>query len=234
MLIKTPYKSISNQSCTKIFKRLVSEQRRLPTEKSYTWTVGRARFVEILGWLDVAMIIMRTVLSQKIPKEELTEKICKNPYILADIKPYEKQNLLEMARNDADKDEGKVDWYNNLNFSSLFISLRYWGYIPMHSKGWGKPPDKNDSSLSADLERMRLTRRKVLNHKDGTEMQQKAFIEHKDTLASAIKRICDGYKEAKVKATMKVMFEELVISEYTQLKHRQQDFKEKGILYILI
>ncbi|KAJ8304448.1 hypothetical protein KUTeg_018031 [Tegillarca granosa] len=216
-----------DKECHKTYKlQKVSDASTLPTKKSYIWTEGRARFVEISGWLDVAVIMMRSVLTKKISQKELAEKILQKPFVLKDLKPYQKKKLLKMAQDNEEKKQ-KENWYQDLDFTSLFFSLRHWGYIPKHTSGWGKPPNKIDFSLAADMERIRLVRRKVLNHKNGTDMEQVDYVEHKNELSSSIKRINDQLKDKHVEKTMKQLFKKWVISEYMQLKHSHQEPSEK-------
>ncbi|XP_056006706.1 uncharacterized protein LOC125658404 [Ostrea edulis] len=48
--------------------------------------------------------------------------------------------------------------YGDMDISLLYILLRNISGIPPHSKGWGNDPDPRDSSLSANIERIRLVR----------------------------------------------------------------------------
>ncbi|XP_056001101.1 uncharacterized protein LOC125653288 isoform X2 [Ostrea edulis] len=48
--------------------------------------------------------------------------------------------------------------YGDMDISLLYILLRNISGIPPHSNGWGNDPDPRDSSLSANIERIRLVR----------------------------------------------------------------------------
>ena len=48
--------------------------------------------------------------------------------------------------------------YKDMDISLLYILLRKIGGIKPHSKGWGNTPDATDSSVSANIERIRMAR----------------------------------------------------------------------------
>ncbi|XP_056005263.1 uncharacterized protein LOC130050161 [Ostrea edulis] len=56
--------------------------------------------------------------------------------------------------------------YDDMDISLLYILLRNITNISPHSKGWGNDPDSRDSSLSANVERIRLVRNRCVHSCD--------------------------------------------------------------------
>jgi hypothetical protein len=56
--------------------------------------------------------------------------------------------------------------YDDMDISLLYILLRNVTTISPHSKGWGNDPDPRDSSLSANIERIRLIRNRCVHSSD--------------------------------------------------------------------
>ena len=57
--------------------------------------------------------------------------------------------------------------YDDMDISILYILLRNICGIQAHNKGWGEDPDSADRSLSAIIERLRLTRNECVHYKKG-------------------------------------------------------------------
>ncbi|XP_056000523.1 uncharacterized protein LOC125653783 isoform X2 [Ostrea edulis] len=56
--------------------------------------------------------------------------------------------------------------YDDVDISLLYILLKNISGISPHSKGWGKDPDHRDTSLSANIERIRLVRNRCVHSSD--------------------------------------------------------------------
>jgi hypothetical protein len=53
--------------------------------------------------------------------------------------------------------------YNDMDISLLYILLRNIAIIPAHSNGWGNDPQPSDTSLSANIERIRTIRNRCVH-----------------------------------------------------------------------
>ncbi|XP_056001786.1 uncharacterized protein LOC125653762 [Ostrea edulis] len=81
-----------------------------------------------------------------------------------------KQNKLNLPRLTAvqrdlilPKHGGYSGIYDDMDISFLYILLRNITNISPHSKGWGKDPNPHDTSLSANIERIRLVRNRCVH-----------------------------------------------------------------------
>ncbi|XP_062618219.1 uncharacterized protein LOC134279820 [Saccostrea cucullata] len=66
--------------------------------------------------------------------------------------------------------------YSDFDISFLYILLRNVCKISPHNKGWGEEPDPTDNSVSANIERIRLTRNKYYGHAADFSLSESNFI----------------------------------------------------------
>ncbi|XP_062589044.1 uncharacterized protein LOC134250692 [Saccostrea cucullata] len=66
--------------------------------------------------------------------------------------------------------------YSDFDISLLYILLRNVCKIIPHNKGWGEEPDPTDNSVSANIERIRLTRNKYYGHAGDFSLTQSNFL----------------------------------------------------------
>ncbi|KAK3099333.1 hypothetical protein FSP39_002765 [Pinctada imbricata] len=78
--------------------------------------------------------------------------------------------------------------YSDFDISLLYTLLRNVCNIPKHNKGWGKDPDPNDMSLSANIERIRNSRNR-LGHALDFALSDSDFIDIWSSIRSAVVEI---------------------------------------------
>ncbi|XP_062597965.1 uncharacterized protein LOC134259396 [Saccostrea cucullata] len=66
--------------------------------------------------------------------------------------------------------------YSDFDISLLYILLRNVCKITPHNNGWGEEPDPTDNSVSANIERIRLTRNKYYGHAADFSLSDLNFI----------------------------------------------------------
>ncbi|XP_055998771.1 uncharacterized protein LOC125654883 isoform X2 [Ostrea edulis] len=102
---------------------------------------------------------LRDLLRQKVP-----------PYTFHHVIKQNKLNLPRLTAVQRDlilpKNGGYMGVYNDMDISLLYILLRNISNISPHSKGWGNDPDPHDTSLSANIERIRLVRNRCVHSCD--------------------------------------------------------------------
>ncbi|XP_055998778.1 uncharacterized protein LOC125653998 isoform X1 [Ostrea edulis] len=103
-----------------------------------------------------------------------------------------KQNKLNLPRLTAvqrdlilPKHGGYSGIYDDMDISLLYILLRNITNISPHSKGWGNDPDPHDTSLSANVERIRLVRNRCV-HSCDPSMSNKNFNSIWSTIRSTM------------------------------------------------
>ncbi|KAK3106827.1 hypothetical protein FSP39_000776 [Pinctada imbricata] len=79
--------------------------------------------------------------------------------------------------------------YSDFDISLLYTLLRNICNIPPHTKGWGKDPDPNDVSLSANIERIRITRNKAYGHVISSSLSNSDFNDIWSTVRSSVVEI---------------------------------------------
>lgn len=92
------------------------------------------------------------------------------------------------------KDQQKLVWggnYSEFDITLLYTLLRNLSTFPPPSNGWGNDPDKNDRSVSANIERIRLERNKY-GHKSDIYLTDTAFNEKHQNILSIVQDL-GGY-----------------------------------------
>ncbi|KAK3106958.1 hypothetical protein FSP39_003933 [Pinctada imbricata] len=79
--------------------------------------------------------------------------------------------------------------YSDFDISLLYTLLRNICNIPPHTKGWGKDPDPNDVSLSANIENIRITRNKAYGHVLSSSLSNSDFNDIWSTVRSSVVEI---------------------------------------------
>lgn len=74
---------------------------------------------------------------------------------------------------------------NDLDLSAMFKILRFVVDIQKHTKGWGKPPKKDDNSFAACLDRINLMRNHYF-HKSNIMVDDKEFQNTWDDLRYSV------------------------------------------------
>ena len=72
-----------------------------------------------------------------------------------------------------------------MDISLLYTLLRNITSIQPHSKGWGNDPDPTDRSVSANIERIRLTRNQCV-HSSSPSMSNAEFVSLWSTIRTVI------------------------------------------------
>ncbi|KAK3107388.1 hypothetical protein FSP39_013515 [Pinctada imbricata] len=76
--------------------------------------------------------------------------------------------------------------YSDFDISLLYTLLRNICNIPPHIEGWGKDPDPNDVSLSANIERIHITRNKAYGHVLSSSLSNSDFNDVWSTIRAAV------------------------------------------------
>ncbi|KAK3107609.1 hypothetical protein FSP39_018260 [Pinctada imbricata] len=79
--------------------------------------------------------------------------------------------------------------YSDFDISLLYTLLRNICNIPPPTKGWGKDPDPNDVSLSANIERIRITRNKEYGNPLSSSLSNSDFNDIWSTVKSSVIQI---------------------------------------------
>ncbi|XP_056001402.1 uncharacterized protein LOC125673547 [Ostrea edulis] len=102
---------------------------------------------------------LRDVLRQEVPPHTFPNVIKQNKLNLPRLTAVQRDLILP-------NHGGYKGIYNDMDISLLYILLRNITNISPHSKGWGNDPDPHDTSLSANIERIRLVRNRCVHSCD--------------------------------------------------------------------
>ncbi|XP_062612791.1 rabankyrin-5-like [Saccostrea cucullata] len=142
--------------------------------KSTPETTNLARVARLI--LGPCTDLLRDILKRKIPPSDLSKTV---KTWIDDLKknkiknPLNKQQIALIFPLPNKQHSGD---YSDLDISLLYILLRNVCKITPHNKGWGEEPDPTDNSVSASIERIRLTRNKYYGHAADFSLTQSNFI----------------------------------------------------------
>ncbi|XP_056001314.1 uncharacterized protein LOC125653620 isoform X2 [Ostrea edulis] len=102
---------------------------------------------------------LRDVLRQEVPPHTFHHVIKQNKFNLPRLTAVQCDLILP-------KNGNYMGRYNDIDISLLYILLRNITNISPHSNGWGNDPDPHDTSLSANIERIRLVRNRCVHSCD--------------------------------------------------------------------
>ncbi|XP_056000521.1 uncharacterized protein LOC130046350 isoform X2 [Ostrea edulis] len=92
------------------------------------------------------------------------------PHTFPNVIKLNKLNLPRLTKDQRDlilpRHGNYTGCYDDMDVSLLYILLRNISGISPHSKGWGNDPDTHDTSLSANIERIRLVRNRCVHSSD--------------------------------------------------------------------
>ena len=167
---------------------------RISNEEPAKETVNFCRFS--LGIVDTSPVVLRDVLESYIPHTELQNVINNMP-------PRQKQRF-EDRLTQPQKDlisNASTDGYKNFDITLIYAVLRnvcsnlsaYSGSsatsnLPVPTQGWGNKPQPTDTTLSDDIERIRLLRNGVFAHMSCAKLTESEYTQHWGQLMDVCRR----------------------------------------------
>ncbi|XP_062571160.1 uncharacterized protein LOC134233190 [Saccostrea cucullata] len=136
-------------------------------------TTNLARVARLI--LGPCTDLLRDVLKGKILPSKLSKTV---KILIDDIKknklknPFNKQQTALIFPLPTKQYGGD---YSDFDISLLYILLSNVCKIPPHNNGWGKEPYPTDNSVSANIERIRLTRNKYYGHAADFSLSESDF-----------------------------------------------------------
>ncbi|XP_062585045.1 uncharacterized protein LOC134246700, partial [Saccostrea cucullata] len=141
--------------------------------KSTPETTNLARVARLI--LGPLQDLLRDILRRHITPSNLSNKVRK---WINDPKNKKMKNHLNRQQADLIFPLPTKQYardYTDFDVSLLYILLRNVCNIPPHVKGWGEIPDSVDRSVSANIERIRLTRNKYYGHASDFSLSDSDF-----------------------------------------------------------
>ena len=135
-------------------------------------TVNFCRFS--LGIVDTSPVVLRDILESYIPHTELQNVINNMPL-------WQKQRFEDRLTQPM-KDlisNASTDGYKDFDITLLYTLLRnVCSNLRTPTQGWGNEPQPTDTTLSDDIERIRLLRNGVFAHMPRAKLTENEYTEH--------------------------------------------------------
>ncbi|XP_062620832.1 uncharacterized protein LOC134282441 [Saccostrea cucullata] len=124
--------------------------------------------------------LFRDILSRYIKPADLRSELDKNRSILEKIMNHQQKELVYPSSG-----PGALT-SKDLDISVIYIILRNISKLEKHKAGWGKHPKKDDKSVSAYIEMIRIKRNSVIGHLKTGKVDDKDFQCHWEKTEEAI------------------------------------------------
>ena len=143
----------------------------------HTINQGRTNYARIgLVVGDIFPNILREIMRSKIAPEDLNRQIRKqnkhNPSFFTKMTHEERVSLKTLTNKT----------YDNIDFITLYKLMRSCSLLDDPTQGWGKQPTNADVTISDDVERLRITRNKIV-HRIKADID---FIEMSDYFSNIV------------------------------------------------
>lgn len=130
--------------------------------------------------MDVGTIVLRDLIKQRYPFKVSHEDTSEPSKVTGEPKPRSYGDIFEhskfilgpklnyRSRMVLFPKQGKYKGHlSEFDIPALYSILRFACNIKPHRKGWGKHPDDDDRTLSANIERIRIMRNDVVHNSSG-------------------------------------------------------------------
>ncbi|XP_052706660.1 uncharacterized protein LOC128182085 [Crassostrea angulata] len=148
----------------------------------YESTRGTTHFARIArALLGPCIDVLREVLAKEISPPDLEKKV--QTYILHNKKPFinkQQQDLVKRKK------------YSDFDITLLYFLFRNICSIPPHKNKWGKDPDPTDKSVSASIERIRISRNDWYGHATDFSLSDSDFKQRWNHISQIVKDL-EGY-----------------------------------------
>lgn len=197
-------------------------------------TTNIARIVRII--LGPCTDVLRAILNKEITPSVLPQKL--RTFL---------GNLQKTKKPPISRDQESIVYNNGGNYSTFDITLLYFLLrnvcsIPEHRLKWGNEPSPTDRSVSANIERIRLTRNDYYGHATHFAILDQDFTKRWDNLFLIVKELeayigsstdyQDALKELK-SCSMDPEMEQSYIERLTVVKELQVKMKKQEGKYSL-
>ncbi|XP_056007550.1 uncharacterized protein LOC125665455 [Ostrea edulis] len=135
--------------------------------KSTTETTNTARVSRLL--VDPCTDLFRDLLRDHITEINFSGVLRQKKLLLSPILNKAQRDLLYPTKGSF------TGTYNDFDLSLLYVLLRNTTGIAPHKKGWAKPPDPSDRSLSANIDRVREIRNTYCGHTARVSLSDSEF-----------------------------------------------------------
>ena len=171
--------------------------------------------------------LLQEVLRQHVPEKDIYKLLndpAKKRLIIPSLRKLKKEDVLYPQTGVFSGS------YSDFDLSLLYVLVRNLTGIPDHKAGWGNPPDINDNSTAANIERIRILRNKYA-HDSTCQLTDKELKRERKNILSCIHGI---EKSLPVKSTT---FEDAAEELFTEAR-KQEDLGEnitecQGIIYFV-
>lgn len=124
--------------------------------------------------------LFRDILSHYIKPSDLRAELDKNKKKLMTIMNTDQKKKIYPTNGNTSLTS------NDLDISVIYILLRNICNIPEHYEGWGNYPNKNDTSIAACIERIRIQRNKIAGHSTDGRVTCDEFKNHWSEIRNAV------------------------------------------------
>lgn len=124
--------------------------------------------------------LFRDILSHYIKPSDLRAELDKNKIKLMTIMNTDQKKKMYPRNGNTSLTS------NDLDISVIYIVLRNICNIPEHYNGWGNYPNKNDTSIAACIERIRIQRGIIAGHSANGRVEDDEFQNHWSEIRNAV------------------------------------------------
>ena len=136
--------------------------------------INHARVCNAL--VSVCADALREVLLNQVPAgyHSIYDAISANKQVLTGMRQLRQEQLALIFPDPLDRYTGTVDQFD---ITLLYALIRNISSVPAPANGWGRPPDDNprDTSLGANVERIRMCRNKISGHSVDGKLDNQYF-----------------------------------------------------------
>lgn len=119
---------------------------------------------------DVAKDVLVEVLKERLPGADYGYALNGMKSRLEPLLNYSQVHLLY-----PDGDSKYTGDFSDIDVSLLYIILRNLGTICPHQNGWGKDPNADDRSISANIDRIRIEKNVIVSHSSNCSVGTEEF-----------------------------------------------------------
>lgn len=129
--------------------------------------------------VDFIKLPLKDILKSHIKPEDLLKNI--NACSTLKLRPEQQKSCLIQPPD--------VPNYNTFDVTLLYTLIRNLCSLPSPAQGWGKEPNRTDTQISDDIERLRLFRNNYYAHANSAAISDAVFEDLWSNLKLVVKRI---------------------------------------------